>query len=109
MPMFRNLWEHIRARMPKKGCGKDEQDWSNQLASSHSNHMNQSKLMKVLLQKSSYQNMANQCSFGQDLDNHLFRVLVTVAYQRRCAITGESTLIDEFPQIVQKAGPGRCQ
>ena len=24
MPMFRNLWEHIRARMPKKGRGKAE-------------------------------------------------------------------------------------
>ncbi|MHB1678128.1 MAG: BPTD_3080 family restriction endonuclease [Sulfuriferula sp.] len=24
MPMFRNLWEHIRARMPKKGRGKGE-------------------------------------------------------------------------------------
>jgi type III restriction enzyme len=23
MPMFRNLWEHIRAKMPKKGRGKD--------------------------------------------------------------------------------------
>jgi type III restriction enzyme len=25
MPMFRNLWEHIRAKMPKKGRGKGEQ------------------------------------------------------------------------------------
>ena len=25
MPMFRNLWEHIRAKMPKKGRGKAEQ------------------------------------------------------------------------------------
>jgi len=25
MPMFRNLWEHIRADMPKKGRGKSEQ------------------------------------------------------------------------------------
>ena len=24
MPMFRNLWEHIRARMPKKGRGKSD-------------------------------------------------------------------------------------
>ncbi|WP_020505565.1 BPTD_3080 family restriction endonuclease [Lamprocystis purpurea] len=24
MPMFRNLWEHIRAKMPKKGRGKSE-------------------------------------------------------------------------------------
>ncbi|EQD57214.1 type III restriction-modification enzyme, helicase subunit, partial [mine drainage metagenome] len=24
MPMFRNLWEHIRAKMPKKGRGKTE-------------------------------------------------------------------------------------
>ena len=25
MPMYRNLWEHIRAKMPKKGRGKGEQ------------------------------------------------------------------------------------
>ena len=24
MPMFRNLWEHIRTKMPKKGRGKSE-------------------------------------------------------------------------------------